>query len=271
MIRMSYGRAAALLRNTLVSLIATAYRHGLLMDFAIPEMIRRRLRAREVFRNKAIRQDPRGFWCIHPMPSSEELGSYYRDTYWQVLGKEEGVSQRDIDHFLLLRDAIPEFFSTQRTILNFGAGHGGISHLFYLLGHNVVNIEPSGLSLNYACTRWKTYTRITDSTELVDLIYGSHSLEHVQDIDDFEKIVWGRIKADGYVFWEVPNGRLPANGGCDGTMVLPHTYYLTTSYFNTLKYAPLLNATFREGQFPSTRGDDESGEVIRFLGRKEAH
>lgn len=252
-----------LLRNLLISM----YDKTLIPSCLIPKKYEMRLRAKRIFLHKTLEHDARGFWHVNPMPRQDELSCYYKNTYWQHLGKVEGVFERDIDHYLLLRKIIPDFFSAKRTFLNFGAGHGGLSHLLWLENHRVINVEPSNLTLNYP-ENWMVYQNIDQVNERVDLIYGSHSLEHVQDIDRFEYMVQKILKSDGYVFWEVPNADVDLNGGCNGKIHPPHTYYFTKKYFETSGYTCILNSTFKQGSFPLVQLGDNSGEVIRYLGKK---
>lgn len=50
---------------------------------------------------------------------------------------------RDFRHYYLLLKLVPNFNNMSKKVLNFGAGHGGLSVILNLLGHYVVNIEPS--------------------------------------------------------------------------------------------------------------------------------
>ena len=258
----------SLLRRSIMRIVAFVHTNRLIPNKFIPESLNKRLIARKIFEGRSIKHDQRGFWYLHPMPTKHELGLYYQNTYWQMRGKDEGIGTRDIDHFLQLRNLVPDFFNNEKiTFLNFGAGHGGISHLMYLNGHSVINVEPSGLNMDYLDSRWVTVTDIENISESVDFIYGSHSLEHVADIDKFENIINSKLRKGGYVFWEVPNCENPENGGCNGVLSSPHTYYFTVDYFNSLGFEVLINSTFKEGTFPNKTPSDRSGEVIRFLGR----
>ena len=109
-------------------------------------------------------------------------------------------------HYHLLKKYIPEFFNSgKKTIVNFGAGGGGISNLFWFDGFEIINVEPSGTPQSYE-SNWKTIDSIYELDEeesSIDLLYGSHSLEHVQSINDFKKVSSKVLKSGGYMFWEV--------------------------------------------------------------------
>jgi hypothetical protein len=150
--------------------------------------------------------------------------------------------------------------------MNFGAGHGGISHLLWLNGHTVFNIEPSGLRLQYD-QRWQTFLSIDDFDEEVDIIYGSHSLEHVLDLGKFETITKKLLRNGGYIFFEVPNGEHPLMGGRSGEIQPPHTFYFTRKYFSQLSFSTIINNSYCEDVFPNAESEGDSGEVIRYLGK----
>lgn len=79
-------------------------------------------------------------------------------------------------------------------------------------GHTIINIEPSGLKNNYD-SRWYTYSSIKECNLLVDIFYGSHSLEYVQDLGTFESEVKRLVCNDSYIFFEVPHSEHPLMGG----------------------------------------------------------
>lgn len=148
-----------------------------------------------VFRN--------GYWCLSPMPDPDELNSYYSHFYWiEMGGKSSLVGNRDVDHFMTLKSFLGKNFHPKK-VLNFGAGHGGISHLFFAMGCEVVIIEPSEIPLNMG---WQQYSNL-ESLNLrdFDLIYSSHSLEHVLDLESVMRKFNSILSKDGILFFEVPN------------------------------------------------------------------
>jgi SAM-dependent methyltransferase len=233
-----------------------------------------RKQALEVFKGRELKKTSKGYSFVDPMPSEIELKKYYSNTYWESrLGKNLGANSRDFVHFHLLKNTIPEFFSDSRKcILNFGAGHGGISNLFWFEGFEVINIEPSGLP-NLYDKRWKTYPSISDVSEnSIDLIYGSHSLEHVQNIDKFKSHVHHILKPDSFLFWEVPNAIHPKCGAMKGLIDIPHTYYFTTNFFDDWFDDVILNNAFDQTHSRGiierwNESQNREGSVIRALGK----
>lgn len=241
-------------------------RHGLL-----PDRYRDRIRRIETFADKELKWSDGGYWYLDPMPSEEDLDWYYASLYWSERpGKSEAVGLRDIEHWQLLTTHIPTLASSPIRFLNFGAGHGGVSWLMHAAGHDVVNVEPSGIDAELA-DRWSTVRDLREAEGPFDLVYGSHSLEHVQDLDEFMGLVRASTRPGGHIFFEVPNCRQtachsPRNGGQDGVIRVPHTYYFSRDYFAGLPFRRIHNATYLESGFPRTRCEADEGSVIVFLG-----
>ncbi len=230
----------------------------------------------KTFRNKIICRGE-GYYYISPMPSPKALDFYYKNYYW---GSENfrgnkilGCSIRDFWHFYILSEFITEFLKSKpRTILNFGSGHGGISNIFWFEGHNIINVEPTPVN-NFYDERVKHYDKLNDVPNgVVDLFYSSHSLEHVQDIEEVQRQVKRVLRPDGYIFIEVPNADNIDNGAMRGKVDIPHTYYFKKEYFSKNYGKILLNQEFnqiREGDKVENWKfySQECGEIIRFLGQ----
>ena len=111
---------------------------------------------------------------------------------------------------------------------------------------------------------------IQDIEEDFDLVYASHSLEHVVDPLEVVRNLISGLSPGGIFYAEVPNARrademvelLPP-------MHPPHTVYYTTDFFRQLDLEVLILDTYNYGS--DGRGTptcSDSAEVIRFLGRK---
>jgi hypothetical protein len=116
-------------------------------------------------------------------------------------------------------------------------------------------------------SNWSVLSSIQKVGSKVDLIYGSHSLEHVNDLEKFQGYFRRLLKPEGLVFWEVPNALFQGNGGSDGLVVVPHTYYFTRAYFNNVYPRVIVNGCWDDKEVPGVFvNDDCKGSVIRFLG-----
>lgn len=166
------------------------------------------------------------------MPSVHDLNAYNSSIYWDSRsGKNYGVNTRDLVHYLILKEYVSDILVERRVFMNYGAGHGGISNLFWLKGMEIVNVEPSSLPKFYK-ERWNTVEDIRNvKSNSVDLIYGSHSREHVQNVDVFKAEVMRVLKPSGFLFWEVPNAECPSNGAQKGKVDIPHTHYFEKKFF----------------------------------------
>jgi len=256
------------------SVAVKAYRLGLL-----PKRFAKSVEKNPLFADKTVVWNDKGFYELTPMPTQAQLDHYYSISYWLARGDQKNrLIDRDLDHWLTLRPFLNTILSKQGPyrFLNFGAGHGGISHLFFAAGFLVTNCEPSIIKSTFDGVDWtnlQTIYDIDESLPLFDLLYASHSIEHVQNIDTFFYKIDKLIKSGGFCFFEVPNCRQtnivnPLNGGQNGKVSVPHTYYFTTDFFRGLPYLCLMLRTFSGAASPKKEALDEDGEVIRYLGRK---
>ena len=229
--------------------------------------------ARKVFSKCNLKYSEDGFYFLDPMPSVSELNQYYKSLYWDSrAGKNYGVNIRDIVHYKILDECIPRVQNQGKVFLNFGAGHGGISNLFWMKGMDIVNVEPSSLP-NFYNERWETVEDIYHvPSNSVDLIYGSHSLEHVQDIGKFKAEVARILRTGGFVFWEVPNAEYPNNGAQKRQVDIPHTYYFETKFFENWFSKFLICSGYKQCYKSNVIQDwrtykDSKGRIIIALGQ----
>tara|TARA_B100000963_G_C22574806_1_gene647864 strand:+ start:335 stop:1165 length:831 start_codon:yes stop_codon:yes gene_type:complete len=229
--------------------------------------------ARKIFGKSKLVKSDNGYWYTDPMPSLNDLNEYYGSLYWDSRnGKDSGANTRDLLHYQMLKELVPLSLQKDNCLLNFGAAHGGLSHISWLNGMNVINVEPSDIPAYYE-ERWKTYSSIDSvPSNSADIIYGSHSVEHVQNIDDFMNDVKRILKPDGIIFFEVPNGKCQTAGPATGEIVIPHTYYFTTSFFDKWFDKIILNKCFDQSQRLGkiqtwSDFENEEGSVIRAIGK----
>lgn len=232
--------------------------------------------ARKIFSKCKLEYSKDGFYFLNPMPSINELNDYYSSIYWERgEGKNYVLNLRDVVHFKILDELIPQYLNKGKAFLNFGAGHGGISSLLWLKGMNIVNVEPSLLPEFYT-ERWKTVktiSKVEDSS--VDVVYGSHSLEHVQDIESFKAEISRILKPNGFIFWEVPNANCPGTGPLEGKVRVPHTYYFETKFFEKWFSKCLICSGYEQSHARENgyviqdwqKFKNVKGDVIRALGQ----
>ena len=238
---------------------------------------------RKLFKDQELIWDVGGFWRLKSMPSEEDLHLYYSEEYWNHRGDQsDSINARDISHYLQLARTCPELFtgshSTPRRVLNFGSGHGGLSHLLWGLNFEIYNIDPSIFDFKYP-ERWKSFPSIHDLKKAMqginfDLIYASHALEHVPDIEDTLNDFQGLSDKSTIFMFEVPDSSSPGQGGMDGNINAPHTYYYTFGFFlkkfRNIKQLQSINSNLMfelGGNTPGAELEEGKGDSIRFIGQ----
>jgi SAM-dependent methyltransferase len=246
-------------------LLNKIFKLGLLPIWILTLIYRSYFLGQKIFAQSSIVRESSNLFSVSPMPSEEELQHYYASVYWSWRGPKNLVTNRDIEQYNLINEHVS---IKDVSMLNFGAGPGGISYLFWAAGSEVVNIEPSGIK-SPVRKRWQTFTNKEGFSGTVDILASSHSLEHVTDLEATMQWMYDSLAEDGLIFIEVPNSVLPENGGMNGSIIVPHTYYFTLGFFTNLPFEIIHLETYKElGDGFHIKAKDEGGEVIRFLGRK---
>ena len=206
------------------------------------------------FKKLKLEYNQAGFYFLNPMPSENYLKKYYINTYWQSrTDKDYPLRLRDIEHLKLLKKNFPRFDETEKKVLNFGAGHGGISFFLHSNKHNIFNYEPGGMK-EYFDERWNILKDLSNINTKFDLIYGSHSLEHVQDIKKTLELFDRISHKETIFFFEVPN----CYNESSKIIEPPHTYYFTRKFFDN----HFLNNNSCKTYANYKEQKNEEGEVI---------
>lgn len=210
------------------------------------------------------------------MPNKDELDAYYEATYWERRGDKHNLLRiRDLIHWKMLRTHIfcgpnSEPRLHQKKLLNFGAGHGGLSLLAHCAGFEVFNYDykPRIDPFQSETYQWISSLDCQNYNNFFDLVYCSHSLEHVLDVHSVIKKISQILNNDGLIFIEVPNcdGKIPSNhvnGGYNGKILPPHTYYFSPSFFQDLPF----ELVDLQGNDNTDGNPDVDHSVIRYIGR----
>ena len=196
---------------------------------------------------------------VDPMPDEDFFAEYYSSNVGEDFKlKQLPIRKRDLEHYDLTKKLFNQFDKTKINILNFGSGHSGFSILCGMNDHKVTNLD---YFINQDILNYKNIVNIKDIkmvNEKFDLIYASHSLEHVRSIkktfEEFSKI----SHKDTKFLFEVPNCFTQTKKKIKAS----HTYYFTRNFFNNLfpenKYCETLKN--------SKISDDNNGDVIRVFG-----
>ena len=247
------------LNNTKIkdSIAIMLYRFGL-----IPDQYKGRARSLH-FKNKydkkffesELSYNNKGFYYLNPMPQSNFLKDYYEKTYWQTRSDlNYPVRLRDIQHYKMINEAYKDFNKSNKKILNFGSGHGGISVLFRSGNHTVYNYDFGSTKKNLFNEKWYNISSIENISFKFDLVYSSHSLEHVENIEETMKKIENLSHDKTILFFEVPNCFF------NKKIIAPHTYYFTRDFF----FKSYEKVDFCKPFKNNIETNNESGEVIRF-------
>ena len=233
----------------------------------IPEKFKGRAQAiyktqkyKKKFLELKLEHNEMGFYSLNPMPTKDFLKRYYTETYWKNrTDKNHPIRLRDIEHYKLLKKIYPDFDNGSKKILNFGAGHGGLSILLHAAKHEIYNFDPGGIN-NLFPDRWNSINDLDQTIDKFDLIYGSHSLEHVQNIKETMKKFNEISHQNTIYFFEVPN--------CTNNLLKiqpPHTYYFSRKFFYNYFYKSDYCETF-DGL---NEAKNDEGNIIRFLSKSK--
>lgn len=222
----------------------------------------------DIFAECVIVSDSPGLWRVEPMPQADALEKFYQLAYWPTrLDQDRILRDRDVGQFLHLREFLQRTGdnSYQKKALNFGSGHGGISYLLIASGFQVTNLDVVDPHIP-TCNFVQTLDMIR---EPVDLVYSSHSLEHVRDAKEVLSCFGQILKPDGLIYIEVPNSfNFMSRENVDFSSALhpPHTFYFVPDFFRSLPYKILDLDTFIYSGNPygiATKTDQ--AEVIRVI------
>ena len=201
----------------------------------------------KIFTSKKLKWNTLGYWQVDPMPTEKELYKFYSELYWlnNSYYKKLLITARDIYHLKFLENNLQDKIVKNSNFMNFGAGHGGISYLMASKNLNVINIEPSEI-FSGNLEKFSNYNNLDDfinnakNYKKIDVLYSSHTLEHLPDPIEFFKKISPLLDENAKVVIEVPNCIVSkitpeySEGGCDGKAGGSHLIYFTKDFFENL-------------------------------------
>lgn len=210
-----------------------------------------------------------GYWRLHPMPDSAQLEEYYSTSYWSSFrgtATPPLLSMRDIEHYEVL--TCGNWMPIGGQFVNFGAGHGGVSFLALARDMQVINVDP--FAAPHLEAAGATLVSELPRDGRADLIYASHSLEHVSDVDSVMANFATSLKKNGIIFLEVPD-LSKCWPESEPSFEEPHTYYFSRYFFETVGHGliPLLiqhrKRTGAAGQQYSIPADALESDVLQVV------
>ncbi len=202
----------------------------------------------------------KNFLIVDPMPSEDFFHDYYSVNQWEDYRlKLFPIKKRDIEHFEIIKDLDESFNTKKFNILNFGSGHAGFSILSSLSNHSITNFD---FFINEELINNPHITQINDlkrTSKKFDLIYASHSLEHVMNIKETIKSLLNISHKETIFFFEVPN----CFNEKQKKIKAPHTYYFTRDFFMKLFLDNFNCETWKN----SKKCSNDEGDIIRVYGK----
>ena len=197
-----------------------------------------------------------------PMPSQSFFEKYYKEaySYYKIRDVPQNVSAREINQLDHILNSEKNFNFKNKKILNFGAGHGGFSILTSFLGPHVTEIDTTEYGdkcFNRNIIRFSDFSNVQDKK--FDLIYASHTLEHVTDIP-FVLKMFKKVSHDNtFYYFEVPNGKVDMKNNN-----VFHTHFFFKEFFEKIFFQNenrsdhFLNIIYKErnGIFVDKESDD---------------
>lgn len=158
-----------------------------------------------------------GFVYMYPLPSKEELDTYYEDSYWEKHHNSTGLVDKALDQSFDNRSkAIFEwckpFIKDESTrVLEIGAGYGhNLAYIKHQSNCIIEGIEPSREGANnaeksYGIKTFNGFLEDFESEKKYDIIILSHVFEHFFNPTEALFIIRKLINEEGVLFIEVPN------------------------------------------------------------------
>jgi len=142
------------------------------------------------------------------------------------------ITPKDIIHISFLKK---NFDFKNKKILNFGSGKSGFSYLCKLLDAKVFEVDKK----NKKETNFDKDISFTKDIEELkgskfDLIYASHSLEHVPNIKEILISFEMLSKENTYFFFEVPDGEIDLSSRKKMGRIFPHIFFYRKEFFKKI-------------------------------------
>lgn len=180
-----------------------------------------------------------GTSAVEPGFEEARLSRYYEEYYWNNRDAAEGrhltaaarPNQLQLDwsaaRIAWFEPHIPAFTSA----IDFGAGDCAASYLLRERAQ-VTAVDPSTKAREIAARYGVDWRRTLAECAPADLLYASHSLEHVHDLQEVFALMLKRVHPGGHLFFEVPNvsSKEVLNKLCH----TPHTFSFSKRSFEQL-------------------------------------
>ncbi len=180
-----------------------------------------------------------GTSSAEPRFEEARLSRYYEEYYWGNRDEAEGrhVAEANRPNDLQLGWSAERIAWLERHVpsyadaIDFGAGDCAASYLLREKAR-VVAVDPSTKAREFAVQYGVGWARTLAECDPADLLYASHSLEHVHDLLAVFEQMLDRVRPGGYLFFEVPN--VSSKEVLVKLCHTPHTFSLSKGTFEQL-------------------------------------
>lgn len=217
----------------------------LLYFFPDSPYIKKLLINKKYFNRKKVRCSSCNLGFVYPNFNNHELSKYYEKQYWDFRDINEGkhlvaFDQKEYPKFsdsqLKLHqkriDFIHRYISDYTTVLDFGSGDCSAASIFKTRGKVVTVIDFSSKSYDVAKQLGVNYGEDLSQLKNIDLVYSSHSLEHVSNILETFKQFLHTNMSTKYLFFETPN--IQTDFIFQHLIHTPHTYMFNEKSFRAI-------------------------------------
>lgn len=182
---------------------------------------------------------------VYPPFNDAELEEYYNQQYWDFRDQNEGshivsTDQNKDPKFTNAQlslhqkriDFINSYVKDYKSVLDFGAGDCSAASIFKNRGKSVTVYDFSSKSYDVSKQLGVKHTKDLSQLRNIDLVYSSHSLEHVSDIKIFFEKILNKYMSTKYLFFETPN--IKTDFVFNHLIHTPHTFMFNEVSFRAI-------------------------------------
>lgn len=215
----------------------------LLRPFKKNVFVKKILTNKQYFDRKKVRCLNCNLGFVYPKFNSSNLEDYYEKQYWEYRDQFEGSHLVNITGEPQFSDSqvslgqkriefIERYVNDFNSVIDFGSGDCSASYLFKRKNKEVTAFDYSEKSRELAKRIGIHFESDIDKLGKTDLIYSSHSLEHVESLENTLNIFLKDPISAKYLFFETPN--IESIFIFNNLIHTPHTYMFNERAFSQI-------------------------------------
>ena len=198
---------------------------------------------KQYFNKKKVRCSSCDLGFVYPKFKTDDLNDYYKKQYWEYRDRFEGSHLVNITNEPQFSDAqislgqkriefIEKYIHDFNSVIDFGSGDCSASYLFKRMNKEVTAFDYSEKSRELCKKLGIHFESDISMLGRNDLIYSSHSLEHVESLEDTLNIFLKDPISAKYLFFETPN--IESIFIFNNLIHTPHTYMFNKRAFSQI-------------------------------------